>query len=704
MRSAWLAVAVVLCGVGRAEDRFYKFAVEQDRVAGAPDFSYLNRPLTAADRVFVRGAHFYRVGKDLKPNTADDERVRFFGVNMAFGANFPEEGDAQRIAKRLRRLGVNLVRLHHMDTSPDSDPENARGILTTGPYPSLNPVAVKRLRTFLDALAAEGIYANLNLHVGYVFRPGVDGVPALPEGMRLPELGKPLHMLWPRMIELQTEFTRKLIAALKLKDDPVLAMVEVNNESSLVEAWQRGSLERYAVGEYGVELERRFGGRMVSIKDPADDRMDKWLVFLAGQDRAYLGKMLAAVRESTDALVPVAGTQMGFGGLLNLESHAEMSYQDNHFYIDHYNFPNQRWDARDWRIRDSSGAGTGFAAFVNMAAAREAGKPYTVSEFNENWPNTHAAEIDPALAAFAGLQDWDAIMHFAYEHGRNWDTQAPSGFNINGDWTKWVNLGQAAWLFRTGAVRPAAEVSIPVSRAAMLRAARERRGGNIAQALAAAIPSFDAEIGLAFRLAIAPAKQGVLRATAAADTAPEVRYLKERKLLTIAAPLAAGVIGFLGKDRADAGALSVELAPATRGFAAVMLTALDGKPLEESARMLLTIPGYTLGTLPGTEPARIQRLIPYPGTTDWWTLEPEPGSGKPSGRNGGSAPVWMERIESFVTIRTRALGLKVFPLDGAGARRAALPRGDVLRSRGAWRIHLQAEGQELAPWYEIEVD
>ena len=51
--------------------------------------------------------------------------------------------------------------------------------------------------------------------------------------------------------------------------------------------------------------------------------------------------------------------------------------------------------------------------------------------------------------------------------------------------------------------------------------------------------------------------------------------------------------------------------------------------------------------------ARAQKLIPYEGAADWFTLEPRPESGKPSGsRDGGQAPVWMERVESFVTLHT----------------------------------------------------
>jgi hypothetical protein len=61
----------------------------------------------------------------------------------------------------------------------------------------------------------------------------------------------------------------------------------------------------------------------------------------------------------------------------------------------------------------------------------------------------------------------------------------------------------------------------------------------------------------------------------------------------------------------------------------------------------------------------------------------------------------MERVESYITLRTSAKRLTVYPLDGAGARLAALPAKDVVRSDGAFRIHLQADGQALAPWYEI---
>ena len=247
-----LALVILLPPAFAQGPEFYKFSVDEDRLSGAPDFSSLNHALTPADRIVIREGHFCRAG--------DSQPVRFFGVNLAFGASFPDPPDAARIAKRLRRLGVNLVRLHHLDTSPDRDPSKANSTLTTGPYPTLNPESVSRLRNFLNALKAEGVYADLNLHVGYEFRPEVDHVPAMPDGAKLPQQSKPLHIFYPRMVDLQEEYARKLIAALELKDDPVLAMVELDNEVSMLQAWQTNMLDRNVLGEYRTELERQWNG------------------------------------------------------------------------------------------------------------------------------------------------------------------------------------------------------------------------------------------------------------------------------------------------------------------------------------------------------------------------------------------------------------------------------------------------------------
>jgi hypothetical protein len=738
----------------------YQIAIDQDKLAGAPDFSFLNHPLTAADRLFARDGHFYGLGKDGKPNTADDQRVRLFGVNLAFGANFPEPADAGRIAKRLRRLGVNLVRLHHMDSNPDRDPQTANSTLTQGPYPTLNPVSVARLRGFLDALRAEGIYANLNLHVGYRFRPAIDKIPAMPGGAEIPTHSKPLNIFYPRMVELQTEYTRKLINALSLRDDPVLGMVEIDNETSLLQVWQGRGFDETIAGDYRDELQRQWNqflkaryGTTAALRSAwgtlpeeqslesgtvallsrnekmEEERANDFLLFLADRDAHYLRQMLAAVRETAGPLAPVTGTQMGYGGLLNLDSHQDMDYDDHHFYIDHYNFPHRQWDSRDWRMRDASTVGSGFATFMNIAVARRAGRPYTVSEFNQPWPNRQAAEIDPELAAFGAFQDWDAIVHFAYSHGRNWDDGAPNGFNISGDWTKFPIIGQAAWLFRSGAIRAGRQpLEIPISKDLRLQAGRERRNGNIAAFLNAAA-GYDPAVAFVHPVRLVkdlgapvsrPADRGPASPAAGApggayskpaiDASGPLRFEtgeatvdRDGKLFLVHSPSASGVFGFAGTKKIEAGAAVFELAPSARGFASLLLTTLDGNPLKESAHMLFSTPGLTLRSQPGAQPARPQRVVNYEGSTDWWTLEKDPQyPDKPSGNMGsGNPPVWMERVESYVTLATPARVLTVYPLDGQGGRLTALGAGDVERVKGGFRIHFQAQGQQFSPWYEL---
>jgi hypothetical protein len=102
---------------------------------------------------------------------------------------------------------------------------------------------------------------------------------------------------------------------------------------------------------------------------------------------------------------------------------------------------------------------------------------------------------------------------------------------------------------------------------------------------------------------------------------------------------------------------------------------------------LLTNPGYSLRSLN-------QRLVNYPGTTDWWTIQSS--NTRPSGNlNGGSGPTYLEKVEAYVTLRTRASSIVVRALDGAGEPVAEVT--EIERVAGGFRIHLNAD----SPWFEI---
>jgi hypothetical protein len=670
-----LLLLAASAATAQTQTGWFPFTIDQDGLTGAVDFSHLNRPLTAAGRISVKDGHFVN---------AKGGRVRFWGVNFAFGANFPEQKDAVRLAKRLRRLGVNLVRLHHMDTSPDTDPAVCRSILTTGPYPTFNPIAMARLRAFLDALKAEGIYVNLNLHVGYQFRPDVDKVPG---PAPLPTQSKPLHIFYPRMVELQCDFAKKLIEGLRLKNDPVLAMVEIDNEASLLFSHQARQLDKVVVGEYREEFERQkaaFLGGMTETEG-------RLIEFLVDRDRAYLNRIRDVVRLTASKTVPIAGTQVEFGGPLTFDSHDGLDYHDDHFYIDHYNFPNQRWDGRDWRIRDSSGAASGYLVYLHKAFARQAGKPYTVSEFNEAYPNRQGAELDPTFAAFAALQDWDGLMHFAYEHGRDWDRKGPSGFNLNGDVTKLAAFAQAGWMYRTAAIEPARHgLKIGMPKAMRIKATAERQQFALAKFFEA--NGVNPNVAFQHRVAIDTTAAGPSAIAAPlppyrADTG-ELTYDGKRQLFIISAAKAAGVFGFARNEPVQAGPFELTLDAPARGFVALLATSLDGKPLASSERMLITNPGATRGATD---------FVPYPGTADWWTLAPEPGSNKPSGPYSMPQAVpLMERNDATLTLRGTAKNLTVYPLDGKGKRGTGVA---AVKTATGFRLRLASE----TPWYEVAV-
>jgi hypothetical protein len=91
---------------------------------------------------------------------------------------------------------------------------NFRSSLTTDPYPTLHSGAMERLKKFIAELRQQGIYINLNLMVGYAFRPTIDGVPALDDKGTAPAYGSPVHVFFPKMVDLQALHAQRLIAAL----------------------------------------------------------------------------------------------------------------------------------------------------------------------------------------------------------------------------------------------------------------------------------------------------------------------------------------------------------------------------------------------------------------------------------------------------------------------------------------------------------
>ncbi len=176
-------------------------------------------------------------------------RVRFFGVDCTATACFPTHEVATRAALHLRRLGVNVVRLHFMDKG------GAPIGLLVQRSDALDPKQLDRLDFFVAELAKNGIYANINLHVARRY-PGLEGAAA----QRF-EFGKMLDRFYPPFVESQKIYARTLLTHVNpytghaYVAEPAILCVEMNNENTALPFWA-GNLddlpEPYA-GELGKQ-------------------------------------------------------------------------------------------------------------------------------------------------------------------------------------------------------------------------------------------------------------------------------------------------------------------------------------------------------------------------------------------------------------------------------------------------------------------
>ena len=237
---AILMAGLALATVTRAQDTgMFPFVIPwNDASPTITDVSFLNDgPAGSHGFIVAKGGHFVE--------SKTGRRIRFLGVDFTFHANFPTHADADQVAARLAKYGVNLIRFHHMDNGNGQ----AGSIIdaAAGNHRHLNPVQLDRLDYLISQLEKHGIYANLNLHVSRQFT-AADGFPASVSQIKT-SFDKRVDYFDPRMIALQKEYARELLTHVNpythraYTDDPGVLNVEITNEDSLVgDPWaQKGN-------------------------------------------------------------------------------------------------------------------------------------------------------------------------------------------------------------------------------------------------------------------------------------------------------------------------------------------------------------------------------------------------------------------------------------------------------------------------------
>ena len=192
-------------------------------------------------------------------------------MNLAFGANFPTHAQADLMARRLGRFGVNAVRLHHMDGHPFPDGIFADKTLTT-----LSPEALDRLDYLVSQLARRGIWSDINLHVSRSynrFKPETrDDSTAIT---------KLVDLFDPQLIDLQKQYAHDLLTHVnpythhQYSDEPAVAIVEINNENSLF-MWDAKQKLASLPAPYDAELRRQWNDWLLAKYKSRDGVATAW--------------------------------------------------------------------------------------------------------------------------------------------------------------------------------------------------------------------------------------------------------------------------------------------------------------------------------------------------------------------------------------------------------------------------------------------
>lgn len=414
--------------------------------AGSPlDFSdQLDAPAGKYGPVKISAdGHFYF-------EQTPERRIRFFGVNLCFGANFPSHANADKLAERLAAVGYNAVRFHHQDDGL-INPANGK----------LNQANLDRLDYLISALKKRGIYFLTDLLVSRSSPCYAQLAEAFPMKHYSPAAFKALIPILPQAMKDWKVFCRNWLlhknpyTGMVWGQDPALFQVSLINEGNLDFFWNTtAQIEKLYQKKFSTWMAKKFPteSAMASRSNP------RFLQFLNEMQLKAFLEQRHFIRD--ELKLDVLCTS------INMESSPALTVLRKHFDVvdDHAYFDHPSFSVSDWKLPNNyrqysaiKRKGDNFPAA--LFSSRIFGKPFTVSEFNYCAPNRFRYESGALLGAYAALQDWDALVRFDWASSEQTALNpAPmSAFASSNDPLAQFSDRLAMLLFRRGDVRPASE-------------------------------------------------------------------------------------------------------------------------------------------------------------------------------------------------------------------------------------------------------
>jgi hypothetical protein len=616
-----------------APDEWFPFLPMAEPVEGtsALDASGLvERPAGARGAVRREGDAFV---------LGDGTPIKLWGVNVGEVPLTEELQEAQ--ARFWARHGINAVRLHSVGAWLGYT-RDASG------NPVFDEARLDALDRWFAVLAEHGIYSCWSLFYPYELAETDDYPADLRAELPSSTYGRSTSgfaTFRPELQDAESGWAEALLAHRNpytgntYAEDPALAMIELRNEDSvfwhaplntlwdgsypahladLQADWATWLAERYAdddalLAAWGPT----WGGSKPgdSLSNPAMEiyaawdmaadgpltnaaetaRMGDFIRFLAETQREGYERRADALRDAGFGGVIVSTGWLAGGDaahLANVWTDAALDAVDRHNYVG--------GGVGSWRVTtgevypythfDDPGGG-----LLSVVSSQVEDKPFTMTEWDSVTPNPYKLEAAPLQAFYGmGLQGWDGLFHFA-----------ASGWSYEGGWPRHYSyvsetphyLGQYPALsyavhqghVSQGDVSAAVRVSVDeISRGVDARV-HPSEGAGFAGADSLDVPAAAALLG---RVSVAFEDGGVSEAADWGDLTGEVaslggelRWDVANRYAQVRSAHTQGVIGFGGGVTHALPAAEIAL---RTEYAVVLITPLDGQPLAESTRVLVT--------------------------------------------------------------------------------------------------------------------
>ena len=360
------------------------------------------------------GKHGFLTCNDGKMVFEDGTEARFWGTNFNSAACFPSHEYSEIVAKRLAKFGLNMVRFHQMDGdwSTPNIFQFTRGKRLENTR-SLDPESLDRLDYLIYALKKNGVYVYLDLLTYRRFRSG-DGIE---NAIALSDAAKKHSMHVEEMIELQKEYSDQLwnhynpYTKLAYKDDPVIALTEITNESeifnncdNIVEPYLSRLKEKY-------QAWRKANGYPPAENITFSDNGSRELtLFKIELQKNYFNDMRDHMRKS-GVRIPIAGTNWNCGASALLHASTDMDFMDSHTY-----WYGWAWSPQVKALKTASFLDKREPWLDGFPFFRTADRPFFISEWDDPWPNQYRAEGTLHIAACTALQGWSGCTIHTYRY------------------------------------------------------------------------------------------------------------------------------------------------------------------------------------------------------------------------------------------------------------------------------------------------